>query len=190
MLSPEEEQVCRQLITATPDHPKKGITFLDLHPLLCSASGLALVTNAFVARFKAQAEQYKGSFFIAGLDARGFTIGAAVAHALGTGFCMLRKGGKLPPPVLSVAYSLEYGTATIEIPDGAFDGVASAVVVILDDLVATGGTMAAGCELIRKAGGRVLDCGTVMEIRGLGGRDRIEKAAGGAPLVALLEYDE
>lgn len=188
-LSEEDEMLCRRLITATPDYPKKGVTFLDVHPLLCNASGLSCVVHTFAAQFEVLATRHKGSFFIAGLDARGFTIGAAVAHALGVGFCMLRKKGKLPPPVLSVRYSLEYGDDSIEVPETVFDGVASPVVVLLDDLVATGGTMAAACELVEKARGHVLQCATLIEIRGLGGRERISTWCDD-PLMALLEYDD
>lgn len=159
--------------------------FLSVHPLLADATGLATVVEAFRARYQACAE--KPGFNVAGMDARGFTVGAAVALALGVGFVMVRKQGKIPPPVLAASYSLEYGHATIELPAGVFAGCVAARVVVLDDLVATGGTMVAGCELLRQAGAEVVEAGTLLELTTLPGRKKLEKI--NVPLHSLLQYN-
>lgn len=187
-LSQEQEERARRLVSATPDFPKKGIVFLSVHPLFTHADGLALVVGAFTARY-APARGGGDDFFIAGVDARGFPAAAAVAAALHVGFVMVRKArAKLPPPVLSLKYSLEYGEDAMEVPRDVFSACAHPRVVVLDDLVATGGTMAAGCELLRMAGAEVVEAGTVLELCALAGRKTLQGA--GVPLHALLQYDE
>ena len=114
---------------------------------------------------------------VAGVDARGFLLGGAVAHRLGIGVLAVRKGGKLPPPVHSRTYNLEYGTATLEIPAGGIE-LAGRRVAIIDDVLATGGTVAATRDLLTTVGARVTAAAVVLELAGLGGRDRI------APLAA------
>lgn len=184
-LDAEQDRALRALVTQTPDYPQPGITFLSVHPLLADAAGLAAVVEAFRARYQACAG--RTGFYVAGLDARGFTVGAAVAHALKVGFIMVRKQGKLPPPVLAASYSLEYGQATIELPASVFAGCEDARVVVLDDLVATGGTMVAGCELLRKAGAEVVEAGTLLELTTLPGRSKLEEIK--VPLHSLLKYN-
>lgn len=184
-LAPDQDLALRALVTQTPDYPLPGITFLSVHPLLADAHGLGAVVGAFRARY--QACMAGPGFYVAGMDARGFTVGAAVALALGVGFVMVRKQGKLPPPVLAASYSLEYGTATIEVPAGVFAGCESARVVVLDDLVATGGTMVAGCELLRKAGAQVVEAGTILELTSLPGRSKLQQI--NVPLHSLLKYN-
>lgn len=183
-LDDEQDRALRALVTQTPDYPKPGITFLSVHPLLADATGLAAVVEAFRARYQTCAGT--SGFYVAGMDARGFTVGAAVALALGVGFVMVRKQGKLPPPVLAASYSLEYGEATIELPSGVFAGCETARVVVLDDLVATGGTMVAGCELLRKAGAEIVEAGTILELTTLPGRTKLEEI--NVPLHSLLKY--
>ena len=150
------------LIREVPDFPEPGIQFKDLTPLLADARGLAAVTGAL-------AEVARGADLVAGIDARGFLLGAAVATRLETGVLAVRKGGKLPPPVFSESYALEYGTATLEIPADGIDLTGQRVVVI-DDVLATGGTVAATVQLLRDAGATVLAAAVVLELGALGGR--------------------
>lgn len=148
------------------DFPEPGIRFKDLTPLLADARGLAVVTDALT-------EIAVGADLVAGIDARGFLLGAAVATRLHTGVLAIRKGGKLPPPVHAETYALEYGTATLEIPAEGID-IAGRSVVIIDDVLATGGTVAAATRLLTAGGARVARAAVVLELAGLGGRDALE----------------
>ncbi|MDA2992347.1 MAG: adenine phosphoribosyltransferase, partial [Actinomycetota bacterium] len=114
----------------------------------------------------------EGADLIAGIDARGFLLGGAVAHRLGVGVLAIRKGGKLPPPVLTRSYTLEYGSATLEIPAAGIE-LAGRRVAVVDDVLATGGTLAAARDLLTAAGADVTEAAVVMELDGLGGRDRL-----------------
>jgi adenine phosphoribosyltransferase len=145
------------------DFPSAGIEFKDLTPLFADRRGLAVVTDAL-------AGVASGADLIAGIDARGFLIGGALAARLGTGVLAIRKGGKLPPPVRAEQYNLEYGTASLEIPA---DGIqlAGRSVVVVDDVLATGGTVAAAHRLLEQAGARVTAAAVVLELTALGGRD-------------------
>ena len=156
-------ELVKKLIREVPDFPEPGVQFKDLTPLLADAEGLCAVTDALAAT-AADAD------LIAGLDARGFLLGAAVATRLGTGVLAVRKGGKLPPPVHSVTYQLEYGSATLEIPADGID-IAGRNVVIIDDVLATGGTLAAAMRLLEAGGANVLSAAVVLELTALGGRD-------------------
>lgn len=158
--------VIAELMREVPDFPEPGIQFKDLTPLLADARGLAVVTTAL-------AEVAKDADLVAGIDARGFLLGAAVATTLGTGVLAVRKGGKLPPPVHSQSYSLEYGNATLEIPADGLDLVGRSVVVI-DDVLATGGTAAATVALLERAGARVMATAFVLELTALGGRSVLQ----------------
>lgn len=155
-------EIIASLIREVADFPTPGIAFKDLTPVFADAAGLAAVTEA-LARVAA------GADLVAGIDARGFLLAGAVADRLGVGALAVRKGGKLPPPVLSERYQLEYGTAVLEIPA---DGVelAGRRVVILDDVLATGGTLAATRRLLDGAGAEVVAAAVVLELVGLGGR--------------------
>jgi adenine phosphoribosyltransferase len=167
------ESVTDLLIALTrnvPDFPEPGVLFRDLTPVLADDRGFAAVTAALAAIVE-------GADLIAGIDARGFLLGGAVAHRLGIGVLAVRKGGKLPPPVHSRTYSLEYGTATLEIPAGAIE-LAGRRVAIIDDVLATGGTVAATRDLLTTVGAQVTAAAVVLELAALGGRDRI------APLTA------
>ena len=148
------------------DFPEPGIQFKDLTPLLADAQGLATVTNALAAIAE-------GADLVAGIDARGFLLGAAVATKLGTGVLAVRKGGKLPPPVHSESYSLEYGTATLEVPADGID-IAGRKILIIDDVLATGGTIAATARLLGKAGAVVTGAAVMLELSALGGRERLQ----------------
>jgi adenine phosphoribosyltransferase len=157
--------VLAELIRDVPDFPEPGVQFKDLTPVLADPRGLAAVTDAL-------AEIAVGADLVAGIDARGFLLGGAVAHKLGIGVLAIRKGGKLPPPVLSQTYALEYGTATLEIPADGID-LRDRRVVIIDDVLATGGTVAATHSLLRAGGAIVPAAAVVLELTGLAGRERL-----------------
>lgn len=155
--------VIAALTREVPDFPQPGVLFRDLTPVLADRRGFALVTDE-LARLVGDVD------LIAGIDARGFLLGGAVAYRLGVGVLAIRKGGKLPPPVHSRTYALEYGTATLEIPVAAVD-LAGRRVAIVDDVLATGGTLAAARDLLRTAGADVTAAAVITELTALGGRD-------------------
>jgi len=158
--------VIEALMREVPDFPEPGIQFKDLTPVLADAHGLAAITDAL-------AEVAEGADLVAGIDARGFLLGAAVATRLGTGVLAVRKGGKLPPPVHSQTYVLEYGTATLEIPADGID-LAGRNIVIIDDVLATGGTVAATVKLLELGGANVTAAAVVLELVALEGRARLD----------------
>ena len=145
------------------DFPTAGVKFKDLTPLFADRRGLAEVTDAL-------ADVASGADLIAGIDARGFLIAGAVATRLGTGVLAIRKGGKLPPPVHTEQYNLEYGTASLEIPAEGIE-LAGRSVVIVDDVLATGGTVAAAQRLLERVSARVTAAAVVLELDALGGRE-------------------
>lgn len=154
------------LTREVPDFPEPGIQFKDLTPLLADAHGLDAVSDAL-------ADIARGADLVAGVDARGFLLGGAVAIKLGIGVLAVRKGGKLPPPVFGETYELEYGTATLEVPADGIE-LAGRAIVIIDDVLATGGTLAATAKLLRHAGANVTGAAVVLELPALGGRDVLE----------------
>ncbi|WP_050899751.1 adenine phosphoribosyltransferase [Mycolicibacterium rhodesiae] len=162
------------LMRDVPDFPEPGIQFKDLTPLLADAHGLAGVTDAL-------AETARGADLVAGIDARGFLLGAAVALRLGTGVLAVRKGGKLPPPVHSQTYQLEYGSATLELPADGIE-LTGRTIVIIDDVLATGGTVAATNKLLQQCGATVTGAAVVLELAALNGRDVLEPL----PVTSLL----
>ncbi|WP_343576393.1 adenine phosphoribosyltransferase [Mycobacterium sp.] len=147
------------------DFPSPGIQFKDLTPVFADPRGLAAVTDEI-------AEVAAGADLIAGIDARGFLLGGAVAARLGTGVLAIRKGGKLPPPVRTEQYNLEYGTASLELPVEGIE-LTGRSVVLVDDVLATGGTIVAAHRLLEQAGAQVTTAAVVIELAGLGGRDRV-----------------
>lgn len=155
-------EIIASLTREVADFPSPGIAFKDLTPVFADAAGLAAVTDA-LARAAAGAE------LVAGIDARGFLLAGAVADRLGVGALAVRKGGKLPPPVLSEAYQLEYAHAVLEIPANGIELVGRRVVIV-DDVLATGGTLAATQRLLRRAGADVVAAAVVLELAGMGGR--------------------
>ena len=162
----EAARVISALTRNVADFPEPGIQFKDLTPVLADAVGLAAVTTAL-------AEIAEGTDLVAGIDARGFLLGGAVATRLDTGVLAVRKGGKLPPPVFGESYSLEYGEAVLEIPADGID-IAGRRVFLIDDVLATGGTMAAAARLLERAGAIVTAAAVVLELSALGGRERVE----------------
>jgi adenine phosphoribosyltransferase len=169
----------KALIRTVPDFPKPGILFRDITTLIGNGPGLAATVEHLAERARAA-----GATAIAGMEARGFIFGAAVAARLGLGFVPVRKPGKLPVPVLAIDYALEYGTDTLEIDPEAI--VAGAPVVIIDDLVATGGTALAAAQLLRRAGAQVDNALFVIDLPELGGADRLR--AEGLRVDALMAF--
>ncbi len=167
-------EVITSLLREVPDFPEPGVLFKDLTPVLADARGLAAVSDAI-------AEAARGADLVAGVDARGFLLGGAVALRLGTGVLAVRKGGKLPPPVLSETYTLEYGTATLEVPADGVD-LAGRSIVVIDDVLATGGTLAATRRLLSAAGANVTSAVVMLELTALGGRAVLEPL----PVTSLL----
>jgi adenine phosphoribosyltransferase len=157
--------IIASLTRQVADFPKPGVQFKDLTPLFADRDGLAAVTNAL-------ADVASGADLVAGIDSRGFLVAAAVAGRLGTGILAIRKGGKLPPPVHTEEYDLEYGSATLEIPADGID-LRGRNIVIVDDVLATGGTMAAAARLLQRAGANVTGAVVVTELAALGGRDAV-----------------
>ncbi|GAC48279.1 adenine phosphoribosyltransferase [Gordonia aichiensis] len=159
----------RQAITeherTVPDFPKPGILFRDLTPVLADTEGFASIVTALT-------HGCSGVDLVAGIDARGFLVGGAVAQELGVGILAVRKGGKLPPPVHGVDYDLEYGTERLEIPASGID-ISGRRVLVVDDVLATGGTAVAASTLMSLAGASVVGVAVIMELADLGGRERI-----------------
>ncbi len=153
-------------IRDVPDFPKKGIVFKDITPLLSEPAALDESI-----RLLAEPYRDKGVQLVAGVESRGFIFGAAVARELGAGFVPIRKPGKLPHETVKKEYALEYGTDAVEIhADGIPDG---ANVLMVDDLLATGGTMAAACDLVAGLGGRIVGVAVVIELCFLNGADKL-----------------
>ncbi|MGW2556392.1 adenine phosphoribosyltransferase [Streptomyces sp. NPDC001635] len=167
-------------IRDVPDHPEPGVMFKDITPLLADPAAFSALTEAL-----AELTVRYGATKIVGLEARGFILGAPVAVRAGVGFVPVRKAGKLPGATLRQAYDLEYGTAEIEVH--AEDLSAEDRVMVVDDVLATGGTAEASLRLIRRAGAEVAGVSVLMELGFLGGRTRLAPALDGAPLEALLQ---
>jgi adenine phosphoribosyltransferase len=157
-----------------PDFPKPGVLFKDFTPLLADGAALAAVVRDVAARYTGRVD------VVVGIEARGFILAAAVAYELGLGMVPIRKSGKLPGETLVREYALEYGTAEIEVGADAFR--AGQRVLVIDDVLATGGTAAAACHLVEAAGAVVAGVDVVLELVFLGGRQRL----GSRPVHALL----
>jgi len=156
------EHVVR-LIRAVPDFPKKGIMYRDITPMLADPGALALAVELMANPFRGQKFDV-----VVGAESRGFIFGVAVAQALGCGFVPVRKPGKLPSTSVSVSYTLEYGKDSLEMHADAFP--TGTKVLVVDDLLATGGTLKACCELVERVGGVVAGATALIELADLGGR--------------------
>jgi adenine phosphoribosyltransferase len=167
----------KQHIRSIPDFPKPGILFYDISTLLAHPAAW----RATVTRLADALRPHQPDLLI-GIESRGFLVAAPVAYELGRGFAMIRKQGKLPGKTVRHSYDLEYGSDTIEIQEDAF--AAGQRVVVLDDLLATGGTMRAAIDLIRQRGGLVAAAGCIIELSFLQGRSRID-----VPVTAIVAYD-
>lgn len=164
MPEPEDLAHAESLIVTVPDYPEPGVLFRDITPLLADARALRTVIDALVAPFRGEFD------VVAGIEARGFLLAGAAAVAAGVGLVPIRKAGKLPRPAASAEYVLEYGTATIEMHDDIAPGTR---VLLVDDVLATGGTIAAARDLVARVGGVVAGIGVLMELDALGGRAAI-----------------
>ncbi|KAJ8247326.1 hypothetical protein GJAV_G00245030 [Gymnothorax javanicus] len=175
----DKMELIKQRIRPFPDFPSPGVIFRDMCPLLKDPEALTAVTDLFEERVR---EDFPGVQVVLGLDARGFLFGPLLAQRLGVGFVPIRKKGKLPGPTTSVAYTLEYGKAEVEIQEDAVEG--GQKVILIDDLLATGGTLHAACQLMKKLKAELLGCLVVIELKDLKGRDRIAPA----PVFSLVQY--
>jgi len=168
------------LIRTIPDYPKPGIMFRDITTLLQHPAGFRHSVDMLVQPFAGA-----GVNRVAGMEARGFILGGAVAHQLSVGFVAIRKKGKLPWQTISAEYQLEYGTDEMEIH---IDSIKNGdKVILIDDLIATGGTACAATELIREAGGEVVGASFVIDLPDLGGRKKLE--ALNVPVRTLIEFE-
>ena len=167
-------------IRTIPDFPEPGILFRDVSTLFGDPRGFRMAVDMLL-------HPYAGVQIdkVAALEARGFILGGAIAHQLSVGFVPIRKKGKLPWKTLEEEYTLEYGSATMEVHDDAIS--AGENVLVVDDLIATGGTCEAGIRLIQRMGGNITGCAFVVDLPALGGRDRLEKL--GVSVHALCALD-
>jgi len=167
-------------IRTVPHYPKQGIMFRDITTLLKDPVGFRVTINELVNRYTAVKIDK-----VAGIESRGFIIGAALAFQLGVGFVPIRKKGKLPAETVGHDYALEYGTDRIEMH---VDAVGKGEhVLLVDDLIATGGTAEAAVKLIQSMGGKVVECAFVIDLPDIGGRKRLEKL--GQKVFALCEFE-
>jgi adenine phosphoribosyltransferase len=163
------------LLRDVPDFPQPGILFKDIAPLLADAAAFTAVVQAL-----AGAPGAAGVDVVAGIEARGFLLAGALADRLGAGLVPVRKAGKLPPPTVRRAYQLEYGSAELEVPVDVLDGKR---VLLVDDVLATGGTLRAAADLLTSAGGELAAMAVIVELQALNGRAGLTDLP---PLTALL----
>jgi adenine phosphoribosyltransferase len=171
----------RDHIRTVPDWPAPGVQFRDITPLLQNPRVFRVLIDQFVHRYMAPELRPD---VVAGIDARGFILGAVIAYELGIGFVPIRKKGKLPYATVEESYELEYGSATVEIHTDAVQP--DSRVLLIDDLIATGGTMMAGKRLLEKLGARVLEGAAIVDLPELGGSAALR--ATGLPLFTLVDY--
>jgi adenine phosphoribosyltransferase len=164
-----------------PDWPTPGVQFRDITPLLQDAKVFRVLIDAFVHRYM---DASRRPDVVAGLDARGFILGAVVAYELNVGFVPIRKKGKLPFTTVEETYELEYGSATVELHTDAVKP--GHRVLLIDDLIATGGTMMAGKKLLERLGAHVMEGAAIVDLPELGGSDKLR--ATGMPLFTLLDF--
>ncbi|HYG13821.1 MAG TPA: adenine phosphoribosyltransferase [Methylophilaceae bacterium] len=170
----------KSLIRTIPHYPKQGVQFRDITTLLKDPLGLKVTVDELTKRYENQNIDK-----VVGIESRGFLIGAPLAYKLGVGFVPVRKQGKLPAETVGHDYELEYGSDRVEMHIDAIDQ--GERVLLVDDLIATGGTALASIALIEKLGGKVVECAFVIDLISLGGRDRLE--ASGHSMFALCEFE-
>jgi len=167
----------KDCIRDIPDFPKPGILFRDITPILSNGQMFRLAITIFAERY-----QRKSIDKIAAIDARGFIFGGAVAHVLGVGFVPIRKKGKLPSKTFEVSYDLEYGNNVLTIHEDAIKP--GERVIILDDVLATGGTAKAAADLVEKCGGKIIEMAFLIELQALAGREKFP----GIPTISIIQY--
>ncbi len=173
-------QYVREHVREVPDFPKKGILFLDVTTIVKDAKAFDLCIEFLAENFQNEKIDY-----IAGIESRGFIFGAALAAKLNVGFIPIRKPNKLPAETIKETYSLEYGTDTIEMHADALKS--GDRVLVIDDLLATGGTAVAACNLVKRVGAEVVAAAFIIELDPLKGREKIEN--NGVKVVSMLNYD-
>ena len=173
-------KIIKDYIRTIVDFPHEGIFFRDVTTLFSDPKGFRMVVDQML-------HPYAGERIdkVVGLEARGFILGGAIAHQLGTGFVPIRKKGKLPGSTISEQYTLEYGEAIIELHDDAIE--AGEMVLLVDDLLATGGTAEAGIRLIERLGGQIISCNFIIDLPELGGRKKLEDM--GMDVHVLCQFD-
>lgn len=175
-----DQEYVRQHVRTVPNFPKEGIMFLDITTATKDAKSMKMMIDFLYETFKDEKVDY-----VAGIESRGFIFGAPLATMLGAGFVPIRKPNKLPAETIKESYSLEYGTDTIEIHADALKP--GDRVVIIDDLLATGGTALAACNLVKRVGAEVVSSAFIIELDPLKGREKIE--ASGVKVISMLNYD-
>jgi adenine phosphoribosyltransferase len=163
------QEKLNKVIRTIPDFPKKGIMFKDITTLLNDSKAFRELIDFLKDRYKD-----KNIDFVAGIESRGFIFGSALAYALGSGFVPIRKKGKLPYTTISEKYALEYGFDEVEIHIDAFRDIKNPKVLLIDDLIATGGTASAAVNLIKKVGAEVVEACFIIELEFLKGRDKLD----------------
>lgn len=174
-------QYLRDHIRTVPDWPTLGVQFRDITPLLQEPKVFRVLIDAFVHRYM---DPGMRPDVVAGLDARGFILGAVVAYELNIGFVPIRKKGKLPFTTVEETYELEYGSATVELHTDAVK--TGDQVLLIDDLIATGGTMMAGKKLLERLGARVMEGAAIVDLPELGGSQKLRES--GLPLFTLVDF--
>lgn len=172
----------KSMIRTIPDYPKKGIMFRDITTLIKDAVGLRLVIDGLAQRYTGRTSDFD---LVAGIESRGFILGGALAYELGKGFVPIRKKGKLPAEKLSQEYQLEYGTDSMEIHRDAI--MKGQKVLLIDDLLATGGTALAAAALIERLGGKVFEMAFIVDLPDVGGQKRLKEK--NYSVFALTEFE-
>ena len=170
----------KSLIRTIPDYPKPGVQFRDITTLLQDSKGFREAVDGLCAGFAGRRVDK-----VVGIEARGFILGGAVAHQLGAGFVAVRKKGKLPWNTVGQDYALEYGTDRVEVHTDAIN--AGEQLLVVDDLIATGGTISAALDLVERVGGRIVGCAFVIDLPDLGGSRRLRER--GVAVHALCEFE-
>ena len=170
----------KDYIRTIPDFPHEGIMFRDVTTLFAHPRGLRMAIDQMIHPYLGQRVDK-----VVGLEARGFILGGAIAHQLGCGFIPIRKAGKLPGETIQQAYTLEYGEAVVELHKDAIE--AGEKILLVDDLLATGGTACAGISLIERLGGEIIGCDFIIDLPELGGRKRLEEM--GKSVHVLCEFE-
>lgn len=175
-----EKEYVREHVRIVPDFPVKGIMFLDITTAVKDSKAMQIMTDFLYETFKEEKVDY-----VAGVESRGFIFGAVLAYKLGCGFVPIRKPNKLPAKTIKEDYTLEYGKNTIEMHEDAVKQ--GDRVIIIDDLLATGGTAVAACKLMKRVGAEIVASAFIIELDPLKGREKIE--AQGVKVVSMLNYD-